>query len=231
MVISTLIAFTSFVSCSSLNKSNPHQPLVECPSGTKNIPLSQLNWGVEYSGYGSIEFSQKTNEIFMSPRAARGPQSTHASLIPSKFILNQDYDLFVEYKNNKPLRAESPNPWEVFWLFFQYQKSEGRSKLTNYLMAKPNGIEMGKAFDEDGQTFIKTVDHPKASFNQWHLLRIKKQKDEISVYFDQQKVFDWKAPEDSNDQTSLFTHQGQIGLYSEDASVVIRRVCVDQKSI
>ncbi len=187
------------------------------------LPMTAQHWNVEYSGYGKVEFDAKTNQIEIAPKEARTPQSTHATLILSKQILTNTFDLIVEYKNNKALRAGPPNPWEVFWLFFQYQKVHGSNKRTNYVIAKPNGIELGKAFDEVGQSFLKTADYPVASYNQWHQLRIKRNATQLTLYFDNKKVFEWQ---ESNDQEKLFDHLGVIGLYSEDASVTIRKTCL-----
>ncbi len=185
--------------------------------------MNSQNWTVAYSGYGKIEFDHKTNEILIAPQQARTPQSTHASLVLSNQHVTNNFDVIVEYKNNEPLRTTAPNPWEVFWLFFQYQKGVGPHKTTNYAVAKPNGIELGKAFDEVGQSFLKTVDHPIASFNQWHQLRIKRSGEKLTLYFDNKKIFDW---DDKNAKEKLYDHQGPLGLYSEDASVTIRKVCL-----
>lgn len=208
--------------CAILGDKKTDPRLYHCPYPMREIPLSSQHWNVEYSGFGKIEFDHKTNEILIAPQEARTPQSTHASLVLSKQILTNYFDLIVEYKNNEPLRKTMPNPWEVFWLFFQYQKVGGQ-KRTNYAVAKPNGMELGKAFDEVGQTFLKTTDYPKTSFNQWHQLRIKRMGPQLILYFDNKKIFAWQA---SPDQDRLYDHHGPIGLYSEDASVTIRKLCL-----
>ena len=207
------------LNCSSLTTQSLVSPMEACPKDFKEIALSPQLWQTEYSGYGHVEFSPSINEILMSPKPARSPQSTHASLVLSKFSLPNDFELIVEYKNNQALRSVNPNTWEVFWLFFQYRKEQDGTKSTNYVIAKPNGMELGKAYGEVEQVYVKTVDSPKATFNQWHQLRIKKHQQALKVLFDQQQAFD-------TNMQDLFTHEGFIGLYSEDASVTIRKFCI-----
>lgn len=201
--------------------------MVSCPQDMKEVPLTKHHWLTEYLGYGNVDYL-KSNEIFMSPKRARTPQSTHATLVLSNFTLAENFDLIVEYKNNQALREQTPNPWEVFWLFFQYQKATERQKLTNYVVAKPNGIELGKAFDEEGQEFLKTASSPTASFNEWHQLRVKRENSVVTIYFDEKKALEWK-PSDTEQQ--LFNHEGYVGLYSEDASVTIRKFCANESSL
>ena len=190
-----------------------------CPQGLNDIPLTVENWKTEYSGYGKVIYQD--NKIFMAPKEARIPQNTHASLVLSKFkVLSDNFEIVVDYKNVTSLRKVKPNTWEVFWLFFNYVPGADNVKTANYVVAKPNGIELGRAAKLTEQAFIKTAEEPRATFNEWHRLKVHKAGGALKVYFDEVFVF-----ETSEDQ--LFTAHGKIGLYTEDASVVIKRVCLN----
>ena len=193
----------------------------DCPGGLKPIALSSLYWTEAYDGYGKITFSGGI--LHLEPRRARSPQSTHASLVLSKAILpSEKFDILIEYKNSEALRRESPNPWELLWVFFQYQPAGGLEKTTNYVIAKTNGLEIGKAFGEIGQTFLKTDESSRAGFEKWHTLRIQRDGGNLRVQLDAHPPLLWK----DSDSTRLYNQQGGIGLYTEDARVSVRKVCV-----
>lgn len=194
------------------------QSFENCPEGLAEISLSHKNWKTEYTGYGKVVY--RKNMIFMAPKEARIPQSTHASLVLSNFdIVSENFDLVVDYKNDNSLRKQNPNPWEVFWLFFNYVPGANNVKTANYVVAKPNGIEMGRVAGLTDQAFIKTAESPKANFDEWHRLRVHKIDGTLKIYFNEEFVFDVPA-------NQIFTAPGKIGLYSEDASVVVKRVCL-----
>lgn len=196
-----------------------------CPEGTTEIPLNQQNWKTEYEGFGRVSYED--GKIRMEPKSARTPQSTHASLVLSNLILPAgDFDLFVQYKNELALRATPPNPWELFWILFQYQQGPEQTKVTNYIIAKPNGMELGRASGLVDQRFLKTSDEPRAQFNKWHTLQLVRKGPVLTVIFDGKKVFDWNDLESPDENLRLFNQTGRIGLYSEDARVVVKRVCV-----
>lgn len=190
-----------------------------CPEGFSEVPLTAKKWKTEYAGYGKVVYRQ--NMIFMKPKEARIPQSTHASLVLSKFdILSKNFDIVVDYKNETALRKQNPNPWEVFWLFFNYVPGAHNVKTTNYVVAKPNGIEMGRAAGLTDQAFIKTTEFPQAKFDEWHRLRVHKIDGALKIYFNEEFVFDIPA-------NQIFTANGKLGLYSEDASVAVKRICLN----
>lgn len=210
-----LTIFCTFSGCATTAASS-------CPEGTIEVPLTQEHWKTEYEGFGKVSIDGNSKQIKMSPKAARTPQSTHASLVVSKLALPaNEFDVFIEYKNEQTLRNSPPNPWELLWVFFQYQAGPADTKTTNYVVAKANGIELGKAFGHEDQIFLKTSEQPKAAFNKWHTLRLRKRDSKLEVYFDNKLALNWQ--EQTNAQ--LFNQPGKIGLYSEDASVTIRRVC------
>ena len=192
-----------------------------CPAGYQEIPLTNEYWKTEYDGYGQVVYQPEPQMISMAPQAARNPASTHASLVLSKFDIDSDnFDLLVEYKNVAALREENPNPWEVFWLFFNYVPAVEGQKTTNYVLAKPNGFELGRASQSVDQVFVKTSEEVKASFNEWHTTRVQMQDGVGKFYFNEKYVFDAAS-------SALYTAKGKIGLYTEDASVIVKKVCLN----
>lgn len=190
------------------------QARAECPQGLVPIALDQEHWKVAYDGYGQVDFAG--GEIQMSPARAKSASSTHASLLLSKLQLEAgSFDFYVEYANLHQLREGPPNPWEVFWILFPYRSQV--SKITNYLIIKTNGLELGKAYGEVDQQFLFTQSTPQANFNRWHTLRLIRRGDHLQGFYDQEKVLDWHGP--------LENHAGAIGLYTEDAAVKVRSVC------
>lgn len=196
-----------------------------CPDGFKNIPLTAEYWKTEYDGYGAVTYQTDQNLISMAPQAARSPANTHASLVLSKFNIESDnFDLIVEYKNVAALREENPNPWEVFWLFFNYLPGADGTKTTNYVVPKPNGFELGRASQLVDQQFIKTSEDGKAVFNEWHKLRVQVSSGLSKFYFNERYIFDTPS-------SALFTSKGKVGLYTEDAAVEVKRVCLNSEVV
>ncbi|MES2803546.1 MAG: hypothetical protein V4654_13715 [Bdellovibrionota bacterium] len=66
---------------------------------------------------------------------------------------------------------------------------------------------------------MKTSEQVSAKFNQWHRLRAQKQGAIVKFYFDDNYIIEVAT-------SVLFTANGRIGLYSEDALVVVKRVCL-----
>ena len=158
-LIASLLPVSALLGCGSIVFAQNRYD--ECPEGTVESMLDQKQWNVAYTGYGRVDFEVKDGKkaVNMEPALARSPQSTHASLVLSKFKLPADsFDLHIQFMNDKPVRGPAAaNPWETFWLMFQYQPQAKGQKTTNYIAAKPNGIELGTAFGDVGQTFLRTV--------------------------------------------------------------------------
>lgn len=192
----------------------------KCPDGYRDISLKKDNWINQYPNSGKVSFKEKKNIISMVPKVALVSATTHASLVLSKFdIKSENFDIIVDYKNDRALREKDPNPWEVFWLFFNYVPGLHHTKTTNYVIAKPNGLEVGRAAKEIDQVYVKTSELVSAKFNQWHRLRVQKQGEIVKFYFDKIYIFEVAT-------SVLFTAPGRIGLYSEDAAVTVKRVCL-----
>lgn len=201
-----------------------------CESGLQEWALSPDFWQVEYDGGGKVEFlsaqslSNKSLEksLKMRPKSARQPSSTHASLLLSKKMPSSlGYELEVTFENTRQLRDSAPNPWEVFWLFFDY-KGSARDKTTNYLTVKPNGIELGRAFKEVGQHFLMTDSNVKIQMGQKHKLKLRRLRNQIFISLDGKPVAQFK---DKKWPHAMYRNSGSIGLYTEDAEVIVHKFC------
>lgn len=208
--------------CSPMRKSdNKVINFASCPEGFRNIPLTKANWKTLYTGYGQVVFRETENQIYMAPMAAKNPETTHASLVLSEFNIDSDnFDLVVDYKNEEALRIGTPNTWELFWLMFNYVPGPNFTKTTNYVIAKINGIEVGRAAQAIDQVYVKEDDQHRATYKVWHRIRVQYQNGVAKFYFNDSYVFDVPS-------SVLFTAHGKIGLYTEDAAVVVRRVCLN----
>lgn len=204
-----------------LSKDKDEDKAQVCPEGYKDISLTKANWEMEFDGYGKVIFNEAENTVYMEPKKALSPRVTHASLVLSKFnIESENFDIIVDYKNEAALRLTHPNPWEVFWLYFNYVPSGvNHAKTANYAIAKPNGFEVGRAARVWDQVYVKTTDPVTATFKEWHRLRVHQQNGVAKFYFNGAYVFEVPT-------SVLFTAHGKIGLYCEDAAVMIRRVCL-----
>lgn len=176
----------------------------------QNISFNKNNFHTKYSGYGKVLIENE--KILLHPKKSVLGNETHAALV----LYNKNLESFkvsLNYRVN-PLR-KNPNSWETFWLFFNYQVKE--NKETNYFIFKNNGIELGKAWGEIEQIFIVTKDSPKLEYNKFYNLEITKNKEKLEVFVNNVKVL----TSNEKDILKLFSHEGQIGLYSEDAIVEI----------
>jgi hypothetical protein len=172
-----------------------------------------MEYTIAYDGYGSV---YSTPIVHLSPKQAKSLDVTHAALVIPKLEKSTDFDIEVEYSNDEYLRINNPpNTWEVFWLFFNYTIDPATQKKTcNYFLIKPNGCELGTAYDELGQTFIATTEEPKAELRKKYILRVVKSGVRVQVYVDRKLVMD------VTDQR-LYNVAGDFGFYTEDASVTV----------
>jgi len=111
----------------------------------------------------------------------------------------------------------APNPWEVFWLFFNYNPTKN-GKTTNYFLLKPNGVELGTAKNAVGQTFLQTGAAPAPAVGLANKIEIEKIGTRVRV---------WINGVLATDKTGgIVDVAGSIGLYSEDALVRVTNVQV-----
>lgn len=196
------------------------------------ILMTATDWQVAYDGYGFVNFDSVTGSVVFAPMAAdsSGPQvdisNTHAVLLLANRYLSQGINnarITIDVATEVQLRSPS-NAWEVFWLFFNYTYDSTGKKKTNYFTMKPNGIELGTAFDEVGQKFLFTSSAPVLTIGKRNVMVIEKVGKVVRAYVDGVLVMNYNNEGAIN---PLYDVAGTIGLYSEDARVRIYSVKVD----
>lgn len=204
----TLTSGTSTTTTSASGASN---------TGTSAISLSSGDWTTIYNGYGSVSYDP-ANGIVLSPKAPTSPSETHSALTLANNLTPRNFKLSITATVEQQLRQNSPpNPWETFWIFFNYNQTSG-GKKTNYFLLKPNGVELGTAYDTVGQTFLQTGPTNVKAIGVSNTYDIEKVGNHVTVHINGQKVSDYIG--------SVHDVAGSIGLYSEDARVRVTKVQV-----
>lgn len=198
-------------------------PVDSEPTDLTRVDLTAESWTVLYDGFGNIEFN--ANEILMEPKAAVASSETHAALILLRDSVNRpvkDFEVRVVAQTVRQIRATAPNPWEVLWIFFNYN-SAPVGKTTNYFIFKPNGLELGRAFDEVGQYFLNFSTPAPAvlSVGQTYTYRLVKVAGQLSVWIDDVLVLEFSGADFPD---AIYDEAGSLGLYTEDAAVRIQSV-------
>lgn len=192
----------------------------------KHLEFNKKNWLMKYNGYGQIKFD---NGLFIEPQAIGAKNGTHAALVISENKY-KNFLIKMNYKNIKPLRVPAANPWEVFWFMFNYRPIDqypvSNHKEANYFIFKPNGLELGKAWNRVDQQFLLTSTDTFANYNQNYQLMLYKNEQELKVYIDGKQVINFLG--EYNHQ--LFNSEGHFGLYAEDSSVQLDNffICQDR---
>ncbi|MDC8758297.1 hypothetical protein [Janthinobacterium fluminis] len=200
-----------------INSVAPPPPPPPPPPPAGGISLAADNWMTVYNGYGSVSYDAATG-IVMAPRASTAPSETHAALTLAKNIQLRNFRLSITATTEQQLRLNSaPNPWEVFWIFFNYTPTSA-GKNTNYFLLKPNGVELGKAFDGIGQTFLYTGPASATALRVSNNYVVEKIGNHVTVYINGVRASDYTG--------ALYDVAGSIGLYTEDARVRITNVQV-----
>ncbi len=188
-------------------KKEDHSRLLE-------IPTSQSGWHEIYNGYGSNSF-HPTEGVLLEPLPSGSPNETHANLILAKKTeLNplKDFVLTAQVTTERQLRTPQPNPWEVLWIFFNCAPGKNGVLKTNYFMIKPNGIELGRAFDHVRQKILFTRSTPQLVLGKKYSITLIKVGNHIDILVDGAPILST-----SSKALSLFDHPGAIGIYTEDA--------------
>lgn len=192
--------------------------------GTFTLSDGQLSpngkWKNVYTGYGSV--GAKDGVFYEVPQAASAqsvinPDQTTSgtsaalTLTTSTF---EDVRISVDVRTIQQVANRDPNTWEVAWIFWNYVDKWHHY----YLVQKTNGIEIGKKDNVqqlEQQVFMYTESSPKANLGQWHHWDIETVGNHIVVYVDGVKV----AEIYDDTQSGYFADGGNVGLYTEDASV------------
>lgn len=173
---------------------------------------------------------ERDGSIVLSPKPPLSPKETHAALAIHTETMRRpvrDFQARVRFTNEAQLRrgrAGKPNEWEVFWLLFNYAGDGKGGKKANFLLVKPVGLEIGRAFGQTGQKFLYVSSAPLVEIGQEHLLRVSKAGQRLSVELDGKPAALFIGGADAASQ--LYDHPGAVGLYCEDARVRIREVVI-----
>lgn len=220
---------------SSDNNSNDNTPSESNPAPVTDPPNidTQINtfmtaeyWDVIYDGYGFVSFDA-INGIILEPKAASSPGETHAALAISKLTQQSpltNFKVTVKVTTEQQLRTPTPNGWECFWIFFNYTIGTNGKKITNYFTLKTNGIELGTAYDEVGQTFLVTESTPQLQIGVANEITLIKQGQQLQVTIDGKIILTYDGV---TMPTPLIDTAGSIGLYTEDARVKIHSVNIE----
>lgn len=178
------------------------------------MPLT-TGWHTEYDGYGSVVYGE--DRILLVPKVSTNPSETHAALALTDEIQPKDFRLTIVAETTEQLRTGSaPNPWEAFWVFFNYLPTTA-GKNTNYFVLKTNGAELGKATGATDQQFLSTVTLPSTTaVGTVNVFEVTKQGTHVVVKVNDAVLIDFTGP--------VFDVPGHIGLYTEDAIVRIKSV-------
>lgn len=181
-------------------------------------PVNHSNWQIQY------HTAPQLGAFYLNPPASphgspSAPGTTHASLVTSNFTC-KDFIIEITAKTLSQLRQPNPNPFEVFWILFNYIIASNGKKESNYFILKPNGIEIGTMKDELGQTFISTENDPKLMLGMDTRYKLIKRGQKLSVHINNNHVKDFDYT-NSPANKQLYNHNGKIGLYSEDSRVLV----------
>ena len=181
------------------------------------------DWHEVYNGYGSITYN-RSQGILIEPKTASDPLETHAGLLLAKITEQKplkDFMALIQVSTEEQLRIPNPNPWEVFWLFFNHSFDSKQNSVTNYLTIKPNGIELGKAYNKVKQVVMLTQSFPTLTIGKIYTLTLIKIGTHVDLLMDGNPVLNYSA---MNGGETLFNNPGAIGLYTEDARVHIFKI-------
>ncbi len=218
----------TFTTQTAASPSPSPSPTPSTTSSPTRLGTTAADWDIVYRGYGSVSFDA-TQGIILQPAVPESSDISHASLMLSHAYSQspiKDFEISVVVMTEQQLRSPNPNPWEVFWLFFNYTSDSTTTdghKKTNYFLLRTNGVELGKAFDLMGQTYLVT-DH--TAFNQigtLYNIRVRKVGQKLSVFLNGTQIVDYMG---TSDPDTLYDFPGTIGLYTESARVHIYSVDV-----
>jgi hypothetical protein len=192
--------------------------LAGCTSTAVTGTGPDFQWRLAYNGYGhtSVSTQDGATQITLQPARATSAAQTHAALMLSRQTW-PDLDAQIRLRTNQQLRSPRPNPWEVGWILWHYTSDE----RFYYIALKPNGWELGKtdpAYRGD-QRYLATATHPVFPPGRWYTVTVRQDGAEIEVDVDGHRLVRFTDNQDPY-------RSGQVGLYTEDASVTFQPVSV-----
>jgi hypothetical protein len=205
-------------------------PRLEDPYEQQKMTVWELkntsgDWHEIYDGFGLIQYNQH-NGITIQTKVPTSPTETHASLVlarkTEKYPL-KDFVVSIKVSTEKQLREPKANPWEVFWIFFNHSFDQNQNPAANYFMLKPNGLELGRAYDKIKQKILFTQALPTLTFGKPHSIILIKISNHVDISIDGKHVMSFLG---ANPPKHLYDVLGAIGLYVEDARVHIYHVSI-----
>lgn len=198
--------------------------------GEKPIP-----WGtVVFDGYGEVRWNDKQKQLTMAPKPSvikrenrDEPQETHGALVISNESYKQPFQLSYTMRTTKQLREnEPPNDWEVGWAVFGY-KDDGKFK---YTVLKPNGsgLEIGESLLNDAQEFLATSESGKDQFpiNKDYNVVMRVENNVVTIIVNGKQYPSYTMFADG--AKDHLTPDGKYGFYTEDASIWVSRIRMQQ---
>jgi hypothetical protein len=153
--------------------------------------------------------------VVLSPKAAEHADATHAALL----ITSQSYSGRISFEGRvqtvRQIRTGSePNPWECAWMVWNYTDDEH----FYYIALKPNGWELGKRDPAypGGQRFLASGEDV-FPIGAWHSFAIIQENARIVVRLNGVEVASFT-------DTERPYLEGRLGLYSEDAEVLLDNI-------
>ena len=167
-----------------------------------------------------VQHEGGVTRITLQPARVASPAQTHAALVLSRDTW-RDLAAEVRLRTNRQLRWPDPNPWEVGWILWHYTSDQ----RFYYIALKPNGWELGKAdpgYPGD-QRFLATAPHPVFPPGRWYTVGVTQRGDGMEVDVDGRPLVRFTDRQDPY-------RSGQVGLYTEDASVTFQPLTVGPAS-
>lgn len=174
------------------------------------ITLDGTGFTTVSTGSGTVGYSGGV--LTMTPAVAADPGTTYGAWVLYDTPA-QDFLISVTSTTVSQSRTGSPpNAWERFWLFFNYTVPIA-TKETNYVTVKTNGLELGKAYDSVGQTFLDTPATPTLAVGITSTWLLRKVGTSIWLNVSGGVTYEYTG--------SIYNVSGKIGFYTEDAIVTV----------
>lgn len=185
--------------------------MIQVPGGDPGVSDPRPASRIEYAMYNVVR-DDLTRVVVLSPKSAENADATHAALL----ITKQSYSGRISFEGRvqtvKQTRIGSlPNPWECAWLVWSYTDDEH----FYYVAIKPTGWELGKRDPAypGGQRFLASGEDG-FPIGAWHRFKITQDNARIVIRLNGVEV-------GSFTDTERPYLDGKLGLYSEDAEVLM----------
>ena len=205
------------------NNPTDESPTDGTPTGFTLLSTTEDDWEVLSTGYGFVSMDAGEG-IVLSPMAETSGE-THAAWVIAKTTQTtpiKDFIADMEITVESQLRTPTPEPWEVFWFFFNYRSTgPNLDNETNYFIYKPNGYEFGRAFEGDGEQYffyLNPVVQYYYSIGDTYQLRVKKVGQTVSIFINGVFVLEQTG---TTWPDQFYDIPGAFVLYTEDAVVRI----------